>query len=75
MKFGSSRLQEPSLLLMPTMLSAVAVFLALSTSVSAHTIFQELYVDGVSAGHTTGIRVPEYDGVSSLFWFKLLHAS
>ncbi|KAF9485915.1 glycoside hydrolase family 61 protein I [Pholiota conissans] len=39
---------------------ASAVFLA--TSASAHTIFQELYVNGVSAGHTVGIRVPDYDG-------------
>ncbi|OCL14159.1 lytic polysaccharide monooxygenase [Glonium stellatum] len=31
-------------------------------SASAHTIFQELWVNGVSAGHTTGIRVPSYDG-------------
>lgn len=31
--------------------------------VLAHTIFQELYVNGISAGHTQGIRVPTYDGV------------
>lgn len=24
---------------------------------------QELYVNGVSQGHLTGIRVPDYDGV------------
>ncbi|KAG7442955.1 uncharacterized protein BT62DRAFT_982159 [Guyanagaster necrorhizus] len=30
--------------------------------VSAHTIFQELYVNGVDQGHETGIRVPDYDG-------------
>ncbi|KAF4313397.1 hypothetical protein SLS57_009457 [Botryosphaeria dothidea] len=35
---------------------------ALVAAASAHTIFQELYVNGVSQGHTTGIRVPEYDG-------------
>lgn len=35
---------------------------ALVASASAHTIFQELYVNGVSQGHTTGIRVPNYDG-------------
>ncbi|KAJ4467252.1 glycoside hydrolase family 61 protein [Lentinula aciculospora] len=29
----------------------------------AHTIFQELYVNGVDQGHLTGIRVPDYDGV------------
>ncbi|TFK74854.1 hypothetical protein BDN72DRAFT_892857 [Pluteus cervinus] len=28
----------------------------------AHTIFQELYVNGVSQGHQQGIRVPDYDG-------------
>ncbi|PFH47655.1 carbohydrate-binding module family 1 protein [Amanita thiersii Skay4041] len=31
-------------------------------SVSAHSIFQELYVNGVSQGHMVGIRVPDYDG-------------
>ncbi|KAG9122989.1 hypothetical protein FRC07_000393 [Ceratobasidium sp. 392] len=36
-----------------TLLSAPAV---------AHTIFQELYVNGVSAGHDIGIRVPSYNG-------------
>ncbi|KAL1619644.1 hypothetical protein SLS54_006581 [Diplodia seriata] len=35
---------------------------ALVAAASAHTIFQELYVNGVSQGHTTGIRVPNYDG-------------
>ncbi|KAF3274236.1 hypothetical protein TWF970_007985 [Orbilia oligospora] len=29
---------------------------------SAHTIFQELWVNGVAQGHTVGIRVPSYDG-------------
>nr|QYF11365.1 LPMO9A [Pleurotus djamor] len=28
----------------------------------AHTIFQELHVNGVSQGHKVGIRVPSYDG-------------
>ncbi|KAJ3727217.1 glycoside hydrolase family 61 protein [Lentinula guzmanii] len=28
----------------------------------AHTIFQELYVNGVDQGHLNGIRVPDYDG-------------
>jgi len=32
------------------------------SAVSAHTIFQELWVNGVSAGHEVGIRVPSYDG-------------
>ncbi|KAF8195541.1 glycosyl hydrolase family 61-domain-containing protein [Pholiota molesta] len=39
---------------------ASAIFLA--GSASAHTIFQQLYVNGVSPGHTVGIRVPSYDG-------------
>ncbi|KAG6874593.1 hypothetical protein C0993_000238, partial [Termitomyces sp. T159_Od127] len=39
-----------------------AVFPVLAASVSAHTIFQELYVNGVDQGHLTGIRVPDYDG-------------
>ncbi|KAH9480584.1 putative endo-beta-1,4-glucanase D [Psilocybe cubensis] len=30
--------------------------------VSGHTIFQELYVNGVSQGRFNGIRVPEYNG-------------
>jgi hypothetical protein len=33
------------------------------SAASAHTIFQELYVNGVSAGHT-GNPSPEFDGVS-----------
>lgn len=32
--------------------------LALLASASAHTIFQELWVNGVAQGHTKGIRVP-----------------
>lgn len=38
--------------------------LAFVSNVLAHTIFQELYVNGVSQGHQVGIRVPDYDGVS-----------
>ena len=45
-------------------LLAAVPFLTLAVSVSAHTIFQELFVNGVSQGHTVGIRVPTYDGVS-----------
>ncbi|KAJ8697521.1 hypothetical protein PTI98_004319 [Pleurotus ostreatus] len=41
---------------------AVVASLAASAA-QAHSIFQELYVNGVSAGHTVGIRVPDYDGV------------
>jgi hypothetical protein len=33
------------------------------TVISAHTIFQELYVNGVDQGHMVGIRAPDYDGV------------
>lgn len=43
--------------------STAIIAAALAGSAAAHTIFQELYVNGVSAGHTTGIRVPSYDGV------------
>ncbi|KAK0455632.1 glycoside hydrolase [Desarmillaria tabescens] len=42
---------------------SAAFALASVVSVSAHSIFQELYVNGVSAGHLEGIRVPDYDGV------------
>ena len=48
---------------MPRLLSA-APLLALALTAQAHTIFQELFVNGVSQGHTVGIRVPYYDGVS-----------
>ena len=36
--------------------------LALAASASAHTIFQEFYVNGVSQGHQAGIREVSYDG-------------
>ncbi|EJD44963.1 hypothetical protein AURDEDRAFT_165835 [Auricularia subglabra TFB-10046 SS5] len=42
-------------------LSSAGALLAASGA-SAHTIFQQLYVNGVAQGHTTGIRVPTYDG-------------
>ncbi|OBZ71735.1 putative endo-beta-1,4-glucanase D [Grifola frondosa] len=35
---------------------------ALVTGAFAHSIFQEMYVNGVDQGHITGIRVPDYDG-------------
>ncbi|KAG9083431.1 hypothetical protein FRC06_004534, partial [Ceratobasidium sp. 370] len=42
---------------------AIAASLALlSAPAVAHTIFQELYVNGVSAGHLKGIRYPSYNG-------------
>ncbi|CAE6363705.1 unnamed protein product [Rhizoctonia solani] len=42
---------------------AIATALALlSAQASAHTIFQELYVNGVSAGHLKGIRHPTFNG-------------
>ncbi|CAL1712872.1 unnamed protein product [Somion occarium] len=34
----------------------------LATSAFAHTIFQQLYFNGVDQGHINGIRVPDYDG-------------
>ncbi|KAJ6473115.1 glycoside hydrolase family 61 protein I, partial [Mycena sanguinolenta] len=33
-----------------------------AASVYGHTIFQEMYVNGVDQGHLTGIRVVDYDG-------------
>ncbi|RDB17866.1 putative endo-beta-1,4-glucanase D [Hypsizygus marmoreus] len=42
--------------------SSIASLLLFFNSVSAHTIFQELWVNGVSQGHLSGIRVPDYDG-------------
>ncbi len=38
-------------------------FAWLVSSAFAHSIFQELYLNGVSQGHEVGIRVPDYDGV------------
>ncbi|EEB92275.1 hypothetical protein MPER_09241 [Moniliophthora perniciosa FA553] len=38
------------------------ILLALTASASAHTIFQQLYVNGEDQGHLEGIRVPDYDG-------------
>ncbi|EPS36434.1 hypothetical protein H072_10025 [Dactylellina haptotyla CBS 200.50] len=35
--------------------------LAIGTA-SAHTIFQEVWVNGVAQGHIVGVRVPTYDG-------------
>ncbi|PVF94638.1 glycoside hydrolase [Serendipita vermifera] len=43
-------------------LSFLLSSLSLAGSAFGHAIFQELYVNGVSQGHTTGIRVPTYDG-------------
>lgn len=37
-------------------------------------LLQEVHVNGVSQGHTVGIRVPEYDGVSEIFRFILVVA-
>lgn len=41
-------------------LPSIAAWLV--SSASAHSIFQELYVNGVDQGHMAGIRVPDYDG-------------
>ncbi|KIK70433.1 glycoside hydrolase family 61 protein [Collybiopsis luxurians FD-317 M1] len=46
-----------------SLLTTSALLLALSGfRASAHTIFQEMYVNGVDQGHINGIRVPDYDG-------------
>jgi len=50
---------------MKTSAAIVSLFLTIN-AVSAHTIFQELYVNGVSQGRLNGIRVPDYDGVCVL---------
>ncbi|GJE95940.1 glycoside hydrolase family 61 protein [Phanerochaete sordida] len=47
---------------MARILSLSIVGAALALSASAHTIFQEFYVNGVDQGHLVGIRVPSYDG-------------
>ena len=43
-------------------------FCASFSNLSDHAAFatQEVYVNGISQGHTTGIRVPDYDGVRML---------
>ncbi|KIP03690.1 carbohydrate-binding module family 1 protein [Phlebiopsis gigantea 11061_1 CR5-6] len=43
-------------------LSCSLICVAIALSSSAHTIFQEVYVNGVDQGHENGIRVPTYDG-------------
>ncbi|KAG9219621.1 hypothetical protein CCMSSC00406_0006057 [Pleurotus cornucopiae] len=43
-------------------MKSFAIIASLAAGAQAHSIFQELYVNGVSAGHTVGIRVPDYDG-------------
>jgi len=42
--------------------SALLVFVTFVATSSAHSIFQEVYVNGVDQGHINGIRVPSYDG-------------
>ncbi|KAF3902465.1 Endoglucanase-4 [Orbilia brochopaga] len=42
--------------------SKLAAVIILAGSASAHTIFQQLWVNGVAAGHNVGIRVPTYNG-------------
>ncbi|EMD39566.1 glycoside hydrolase family 61 protein [Gelatoporia subvermispora B] len=42
--------------------TSLALLSALVSSASAHTIFQEMYVNGVDEGHEVAIRVPTYDG-------------
>ncbi|KAJ7166111.1 glycosyl hydrolase family 61-domain-containing protein [Mycena filopes] len=43
-------------------MKSLALAALIATSVHGHTIFQQLYVNGVSQGHLTGIRVVDYDG-------------
>ncbi|KIJ64532.1 carbohydrate-binding module family 1 protein [Hydnomerulius pinastri MD-312] len=43
-------------------MKSFAALAAWAAVASAHSIFQELYVNGVDQGHLTGIRVPDYDG-------------
>lgn len=45
------------------MFASILALGAFTTSVYGHTIFQEMYVNGVDQGHINGIRVPTYDGV------------
>ncbi|KAH7916648.1 glycoside hydrolase family 61 protein [Hygrophoropsis aurantiaca] len=40
----------------------IIILSAIANCASAHTIFQEVYVNGVDQGHINGIRVPSYDG-------------
>ncbi|KZV73798.1 carbohydrate-binding module family 1 protein [Peniophora sp. CONT] len=42
--------------------SSILALVALGASTSAHTIFQEVYINGADQGHQNGIRVPSYDG-------------
>ena len=51
---------------MAKMFGVLLPLVALAASTQAHTIFQEVYVDGVDQGHINGIRVPDYDGVCTL---------
>jgi len=41
---------------------SLLALVALAASVSAHTIFQELYINGASNGLGYGLRLPTYDG-------------
>ncbi|TFY80156.1 hypothetical protein EWM64_g3855 [Hericium alpestre] len=47
---------------MKTFLLSTASAALLAGTASAHTIFQEMYVNGADQGHINGIRVPDYDG-------------
>ncbi|KAF7789077.1 hypothetical protein EIP86_000010 [Pleurotus ostreatoroseus] len=42
--------------------SRVVALASLASAVSAHSIFQKLYVNGVDQGELVGIRAPDYDG-------------
>lgn len=54
---------------MKTSASQLLSLALLSGSASGHTIFQQLFVNGVDQGELTGIRAPDYDGVS--VWLML----
>jgi hypothetical protein len=50
---------------MPAMKSILAP-LVLAATASAHAIFQQLYVNGVTPGHLVAIRAPDYEGVRTV---------
>jgi len=47
---------------MPSVAASALSLAAFALTASAHSIFQEFYVNGVDQGHLNGIRVPSYDG-------------
>ncbi|KAJ6260044.1 hypothetical protein Dda_5690 [Drechslerella dactyloides] len=55
----ASRDEPPSEMVAFSKIIGAAVIIG---SASAHTIFQEVWVNGVAQGHLVGVRVPSYDG-------------